>query len=167
MFAGLDPEGSNGQCKPGAKKLPIGSEPAACRWPEDLVAKMRMAASTKNSKLFGKKLQVRIQGSSRQITVNVGDYCADSDCGGCCSKNTGRGKYELLDLEKWSASRLLRFDAATIKDISSVNYPTSEGLRPGAPESDVMPLCYRVIGTSNITQIIDEYIKSGSGSPVV
>ena len=74
---------------------------------------------------------------------------ADSDCGGCCSANTGRGKYTLIDLEKWPASALLGFSTTSPSfDINNVAMPTAAGKRPGAPELSVMPLCYKVLGSS-------------------
>jgi hypothetical protein len=88
----------------------------------------------------------------RKVQVNVVDTCSDSDCDGCCSRNSGNGAYKLIDIEKHPVAKLLNLDPAGSQfDGGSINYPTAKGLRPGAPESDVMPLCYRIIGQANLT----------------
>lgn len=45
-----------------------------------------------------------------------------------------------------AASTLLGFDptAATF-DINNLDLPNAAGMRPGAPESSIMPLCYKVL----------------------
>jgi hypothetical protein len=107
-----------------------------------------MAATwDRDNALLGRTIDVMVQGRSRVIRVNVQDVCNDNDCSGCCSRNTGNGRYKLIDLEKWPALDLLQnFDPNSAAfDINSVEKPLSTGLRPGAPESSVMPLCYRVV----------------------
>ncbi|KXZ41007.1 hypothetical protein GPECTOR_997g267 [Gonium pectorale] len=93
-----------------------------------------------------------VQGSSsRTVTVNMIDVCSDSDCDGCCSKNTGNGAYKLIDLEKWPASQLLGFNPnADNFDINDVSKPTARNLRPGAPGDSVMALCYRDVGRCDV-----------------
>ncbi len=39
-------------------------------------------------------------GASRTVTVDIRDVCSDSDCSGCCSANTGGGRWPMIDLEK-------------------------------------------------------------------
>jgi hypothetical protein len=88
---------------------------------------------------------------------------ADSDCGGCCSQNTGSGKWTLIDLEKWPASRLLGFDPnAPGFDINNVNTPSAGSSRPGAPSS-VMPLCFRDVGAETTPSITTCGGASGEG----
>lgn len=98
--------------------------------------------------LLGKTIEVMVQGRTNKppIRVNVQDVCNDSDCNGCCRTNTGNGKYPLIDLKKWPAVDLLGFDPSSATfDINNVQKPTSVGLRLGAPEGSVMPLCYKVV----------------------
>lgn len=173
MFAGLSPGGDTpSSCRAGAKFISGGSgTPKKCRWPESLVSEMRMGASTRTSRLQGRQLEVLIQGSAgtgsdsgttdNKIIVNIGDYCANSDCDGCCKRNTGNYKYPLIDLEKWTAAPLLGYDAKSLRDINEVRYPAAKGMRPGAPESDVMPLCFKIIGNSDIEETIDKAVKKG------
>lgn len=105
-----------------------------------------MAATwDQDASLLNSRIQVVVEGQpGRAVAVNVMDVCSDSDCNGCCSKNTGNGAYKLIDLEKWSAVALLgNFDPSRADfDINSVQKPAADGLRPGAP-GYVMPLCYR------------------------
>jgi hypothetical protein len=84
------------------------------------------------------------------VNVNVRDVCSDSDCDGCCKTNTGNKKWKLIDIEKWPASALLGFDPTPSRfDINNVNTPSAVGLRPGAPENSVMPLCYKILGSAD------------------
>lgn len=39
-------------------------------------------------------------GASRTVTVDIRDVCSDRDCSGCCSANTGGGRWPMIDLEK-------------------------------------------------------------------
>ena len=75
---------------------------------------------------------------------------ADSDCGGCCSKNSGKYAYALLDIEKWPASYLLSFDpTGSDFDINGVAIPSAAGKRPlmgKKAASGVMPICFRDVG---------------------
>jgi hypothetical protein len=87
-----------------------------------------------------------VQGKpNKVVTVNIKDVCADTDCDGCCSKNTGNGKYKLIDIERWPASDLYGFSSDDYNFESKL--PNSlPNLRPGAPQSDVTPICYKVVG---------------------
>jgi hypothetical protein len=151
MFSNISPGAFKGPCQPGAQLLDGGNGEVACRWPESIVKKWSMAATwEKDSSLLNKQLEIMIQGSTdgRKAIVNVGDVCSDSDCGGCCSKNTGNGKYKLIDIEKWPASELLGFSTNSQNfDINNIQSPSHNGKRPGA-NSGVMALCYRVIGNA-------------------
>lgn len=143
--------GSKAPCKTPAKWLNGGNGVMGCRYPELVVKSWSVAANFgKRYSLFNKKVQVMVEGKpSKVVTVNVIDKCADADCGSCCSTNTGKGKYPLLDLEKWPASTLLGFNPNTSTfDINDVNLPTAVGQRPGAPEKSVMPLCFKVVGAA-------------------
>lgn len=101
--------------------------------------------------LLDSTIEVMVQGGSRVVgNIRVMDVCNDNDCPvpgspGCCSQNTGNGRYKLIDLEKWPALELLQnFDPnSPTFDINSVVKPQAGNLRPGAP-SFVMLLCYRV-----------------------
>lgn len=128
-----------------AQPLDGGDGNVCCRWPPEAVRAWSIAAThDADARLLGKQLEVMVEGRpGNSTTVNVKDVCNDADCDGCCSANTGGGRYALLDLEAWPASRLLGFDpTASLED---VELPTSIGKRPGAPEGSVMPLCYRVL----------------------
>ena len=127
-----------------------GSFEVACRWPESTVRQWDIAATwDRDPALLGRTIEVRVQGRDRIVRVNVLNVCADSDCNGCCSRNAANGAYKLIDLEKWSALNLLQsFDpSAPNFDVTTLGsaLPTSIGLRPGAHEGNVMPLCYRVV----------------------
>lgn len=150
LFNSIDAGPERGPCKNGAKKLDGGNGDVKCRFPESTVKSWRVAATwERDAALLGKQVQVLIEGQSKIVTLNVLDTCSNSDCDGCCSSNTGNGKYKLIDIEKWGASALLGFNPSTPNfDINNVNYPNAKGKRPGAPESDVMPLCYKVVGTA-------------------
>ena len=93
-----------------------------------------------------RKLEVMVQGKDNTVQVNVKDTCADADCEGCCSQNTGDGKWTLIDIEKWPASELLGFDPDTA-DVNDVS-PSAKGKRPGAG-GGVMALCYRDVGPAD------------------
>lgn len=125
-----------------------------CRYNESLVASWSVAATYgKKFKLFGRKLAVAIENDpqNRSVVVNVIDKCANRDCGGCCRRNTGGGRWPLIDLEKWPAAVLLGFNhSAANFDINDVDTPDSAGLRKKAPEDDVMPLCYLDLGPSDV-----------------
>jgi hypothetical protein len=99
--------------------------------------------------LLNKAVSVMVEGRdpASAVAVNVVDQCANADCGGCCAKNTGNGRYPLIDLEKWPASKLLGFNpSAPGFDVNDLDLPpNSKGQRPGAPQS-VMPLCYKIVG---------------------
>jgi hypothetical protein len=103
--------------------------------------------------LFNKTLSVIVEGTPAvNVTLRVIDKCADADCSRCCSRNTGGGRWRLIDIEKWPAAQLLGFDpAAPGFDINAVAAPENGGLRKGAPKG-VMPLCYKVLaaGTAGI-----------------
>jgi hypothetical protein len=47
---------------------------------------------------------LRLRQGSKQIDVKVYDMCADSDCGGCCTKNAASTGF-LIDLERYPAER--------------------------------------------------------------
>jgi hypothetical protein len=51
-----------------------------------------------------------------------------------------------MPLSASAASTLLGLDptAATF-DINNLDLPSAVGLRPGAPEGSVMPICYKVL----------------------
>jgi hypothetical protein len=109
-----------------------------------------MAATwDRDTRLQGATLEVMVEGGSRVTRVSVQDVCSDSDCNGCCSRNTGNGAWPLIDIEKWPALDLLgNFDPnAANFDINSVQKPLATGRRPGAPEGSVMPLCFRRVTT--------------------
>jgi hypothetical protein len=133
-----------------AECLDGGNGDVACRWPESTVREWDVAATwERDASLLGSTIEVRVQGRDRTVRVNVQNVCADTDCSGCCSRNTANGAYKLIDLEKWSALELLQsFDSSAPGfDVTTLGsaLPTSVGLRPGAPEGNVMPLCYRVV----------------------
>jgi hypothetical protein len=118
-----------------------------CRWTEATVAKWSMAATwDRDPTIQRKQVEVMVEGRpGATVTVNVGDVCKDSDCAGCCSKNTGNGAWTMIDMEKVPASRLLGFSyGAPGFDINSVATPAHNGLRPGAG-AGAMPLCFRVV----------------------
>lgn len=153
MFSSTDPGPCAGPCNTAAdgsqaQLLDGGSGQVCCRWPEAVVKSWAMAATyDKDTALLGKTLQIMVEGvPGRTATVNVRDVCADSDCDGCCKTNTGNKAWKLIDIEKWPASTLLGFDptAATF-DINNLDLPNAAGMRPGAPESSIMPLCYKVL----------------------
>lgn len=98
----------------------------------------------KDAALLGKTVDVMVQGGSKYVRVNVGDVCADSDCSGCCSKNAGKGKYKLIDIEKWPAAALLGFNHSSKNfDVNNIKYPSAEGKRT---VQNVIPLCYKIVG---------------------
>ncbi|GLC60582.1 hypothetical protein PLESTB_001630300 [Pleodorina starrii] len=152
MFSTLD-GGSAAPCRNGAQWLNGGNGNFGCRFPESTVRNWNMAATYQlDSSLLGKKLQVMVEGKPTvTVTVNVKDVCSNSDCNGCCNRNTGNKKWKLIDIEKWPASALLGFNptSSTFDINRDVKIPTAAGLRPGAPESDVMPLCYKILGSSD------------------
>jgi hypothetical protein len=134
--------------------------PPCCRYPDSVVKGWSVAATfgprrprSARFDLFNKTLAVMVEGAPAvNVTVRVIDKCADADCRGCCSRNTGRGRWRLIDIEKWPAAALLGFDpGAPGFDINSVDAPGNGGRRRGAPKG-VMPLCYRVLadGTAGI-----------------
>jgi hypothetical protein len=47
---------------------------------------------------------LRLRQGSREIDVTVYDMCADSDCDGCCTKNSRQTGF-LIDIEKYTAAR--------------------------------------------------------------
>ncbi|GFR40018.1 hypothetical protein Agub_g553 [Astrephomene gubernaculifera] len=144
--------GSAKPCKNGAQWLNGGSGVMDCRFPEATVKGWNIASTyDKDSALVGRKLQIMVQGApQRTATVNVKDVCSDADCGGCCSANTGNAKWKLIDIEKWPASVLLGFDPTPSNfDVNNLNLPSAKGLRSGAPESSVMPLCYKDVGLAD------------------
>eukprot|EP00798_Chlamydomonas_sp_ICE-L_P023707 gene23707-9249_t len=156
---------AKGPCAPGAKMLNGGTGVVECRWPEETVRSWSMASTySRDPSLLQKKLEVMVEGSTKVVTVQVLDVCADSDCEGCCKSNTGDRKWKLIDLEKWAASELLGFDPSNPKfDVNNVGYPVSVGMRPGADESSVMPLCYKVVGSIDSLTTISP-VTTGSGS---
>lgn len=48
-----------------------------------------------------RRLEIRWPGGATK-TLRVGDYCADKDCGGCCTKNADTGGGFLLDVNRAS-----------------------------------------------------------------
>lgn len=143
------PLDAKGPCKPGAKVMDGGAGVKYCRWPDEKIKQWSLASTwDKHPELSGKVLEVAMEGGSgKTVRVNMKDVCADSDCTGCCSQNTGNGKYKLIDIEKHPAAALLGFDFSASKfDINDVTYPTAKGKRPGAPEDSVMALCYKIVG---------------------
>lgn len=104
----------------------------------------------KRYRLLGKQLEVMVEDvPDKVVTVNVIDTCSNKDCNGCCSKNTGNGKWLLIDLEKWPAGQLLGFNHSSIDfDINDVQTPEAGIRRKRAPHS--MPLCYRIVGNSDV-----------------
>lgn len=149
MFSRISPGPCEGPCESvdgwTAEQLDGGHGEVCCRWPREAVRAWSIAATRDVDPLLqGEQLEVMVEGQpSKTTVVNVKDVCADSDCDGCCSANTGGGRYPLIDLEAWPASSLLGFDATA--SLEGVELPNSYGKRPGAPEGGVMPLCYRVL----------------------
>ena len=47
---------------------------------------------------------LRLRQGTKQIDVKVYDMCADSDCSGCCTKNSSSTGF-LIDIEKYTAAR--------------------------------------------------------------
>lgn len=47
---------------------------------------------------------LRLRKGARQIDVKVYDMCADSDCSGCCTRNSSETGF-LIDLESYTADR--------------------------------------------------------------
>lgn len=145
---------SSTSCVSRAQWLDGGIGNLCCRWPEPLVATWSMAATDQNTAMpypltRNKKVEVKIAGKTKTVTVNVKDVCGDGDCQNCCKTNTGGYKWRLMDLEKHPASVLLGFDySSTSFDINNVATPSQGGLRPGAPDG-VMALCYRVLGPTD------------------
>ncbi|KAG2491580.1 hypothetical protein HYH03_010147 [Edaphochlamys debaryana] len=146
MFAEVYGGGSSpGSCVDGAQWLNGGTGIWECRFPEWLVRSWNIAATyDQDQLLLGRKLQVIVQGAPQTVvTVNVRDTCSD------CGYATGNKAYKLIHLEKWPASALLGFSTSDPAfDINDVTFPTAVGLRPGAPESSVMPLCYKDVGAA-------------------
>jgi hypothetical protein len=72
--------------------------------PETWVAAHNIAAV--HSKDFNtmKLKTLRLKMSSKQIDAQVLDYCSDSDCSGCCTRNAGSTGY-LIDIESYTKSR--------------------------------------------------------------
>lgn len=139
MFSKVDagPENAKGPCKSGAKVLDGGNGVKWCRWPEEKVKSWSMASTwEKDDALLGKTVDVMVKGGNKFVRVNVGDVCADSDCGGCCSKNAGGKK--LIDIEKWPAGVLLGFTH------DSPKFDVNE--EPKA--SGVKKMCYKVVGNA-------------------
>jgi hypothetical protein len=138
------------QCRAGAVYMNYGNTEWACRWPESRVASWNLAATwDRDPALANKQLRVMRAGDSRTVTVNVGDVCSDSDCNGCCSRNTGNGRWKMIDMEKGPASQLFGFSTASQTfDINSVRVPTvaSTGIRRDGAPSWVIPMCYQVVG---------------------
>ncbi len=147
----LSAEGaSSTQCKTGAVYMNYGNTEWACRWPETKVASWNLAATwDRDAALANKQIRVMRAGdTSRTVTVNVGDLCNDNDCDGCCSANTGSGKWKLIDMEKGPASQLFGFSTTSSTfDINSVSVPTvsSTGIRRDGAPSWVIPMCYQVL----------------------
>ena len=54
--------------------------------------------------------QVRVRKNGKTFTVRVLDTCADSDCDGCCTKNSHGGF--LIDMEAYTAINNLGSDGA-------------------------------------------------------
>jgi hypothetical protein len=48
--------------------------------------------------------KLRLKQGSKTIDVTVYDECADSDCNGCCTKNSKKTKF-LIDIEKYTMER--------------------------------------------------------------
>ncbi|KAL4853166.1 hypothetical protein ACK3TF_005781 [Chlorella vulgaris] len=58
--------------------------------------------------LKGKVIQVMDPDTKKTVEATVVDKCADSDCGGCCTRNADKlGCGFLIDLEYHTAKRLL------------------------------------------------------------
>ncbi|PNH01709.1 hypothetical protein TSOC_012384 [Tetrabaena socialis] len=122
-----------------------------CRYPESLIKTWNVAATWGlDAALLNHKLEVMLQGGPKSIIVNVVDVCDDSDCDGCCKKNTGNKAWKLIDIEKWPASALLGFPTSSLTfDVNDVSYPDGSSKRKGAGPG-VMALCYRDVGAAMI-----------------
>lgn len=53
------------------------------------------------SKYAGKKIKIRAHG--KEFIATIADTCGNSDCNGCCRKNSKGGF--LLDMESWTVKR--------------------------------------------------------------
>lgn len=169
MFAGLDPEGSGGQCAPGAVKMEGGNGGGKmCRFPPDKVRELRVLSVNKTQfkTLQNKKVEMFIEGRPNiKTTGTIRDYCSDKDCTddscngryrGCCSKHSDNGRYQLLDMEVNVAQDLFR---GTGLDLTKADvggpFQTKQmpawarNMRPGLPEcvggTNTIPLCYRMV----------------------
>ncbi|HUQ03713.1 MAG TPA: hypothetical protein VM261_14550 [Kofleriaceae bacterium] len=47
---------------------------------------------------------LRVRSGANRIDVTVYDMCSDSDCGGCCTRNSAQTGF-LIDLESYTAAR--------------------------------------------------------------
>ncbi|GFR42458.1 hypothetical protein Agub_g3365 [Astrephomene gubernaculifera] len=144
-------DGDAPPCKNGAQWLDGGDGVMACRFPEATVKAWNLASTYDlDAALFGRQLEVMALGAlaGRTVVVNVRDVCNDNECRGCCKHRTGNKAWKLINIEKWPASQLLGFDPTVSGfDVRRLKYPwVPLGLRAGAPEGSVMPLCYRDLG---------------------
>ena len=133
-----------------AQWLDGGDGSFCCRWPEATVRNWAMGSTwDRDPALLGRRLEVMVAGrTTRTVSINMQDVCADSDCSGCCSRNTGSGRWKLIDIEKWPASSLLGFDTSSSSfDINTVAKPSTSYSRAGTP-AGLLPLCYRDVGAA-------------------
>lgn len=86
------------------------------RMPEDEVAKQNIVAYYSNvdknaGALGGKCIEIRNPKTNMTLKALVGDTCSDSDCpqgeSGCCTNSANSGSGHFIDIERYTASRLL------------------------------------------------------------
>ena len=145
-FANIDSGNKQCCCLHGAQWLDGGTGKFACRFNQTMVKEMRVAATwDQQDKLLGKQVEIMIADqTATTVLANVLDLCKDSDCGGCCKKNTANGKYKLLDLEAQVACDLLGLNYSDPNfDVNNLNTPVNK--RPKVNHG-TMPLCYKVVG---------------------
>lgn len=74
------------------------------KMPESWVKANNIAAVHGKDFATYKLKTLRLRQGTKQIDVKVYDMCADTDCSGCCTKNSSTTGF-LIDLEKYTAER--------------------------------------------------------------
>ncbi len=73
--------------------------------PESWVAQTNIAAVHSKDFASLRLRTLRLKQGAKRIDVRVFDYCSDSDCDGCCTRNAGGTDGYLVDVESYTRAR--------------------------------------------------------------
>lgn len=76
------------------------------------------------SKWKNRRLRIRNPKTGKTMEVTVIDQCADSDCGGCCTRNANKHGGTLLDLEWHTAQRF--WSPGEVDGMGAIEFQTVE-----------------------------------------